>query len=136
MLITGATLRRLDLTASPLNNERATWQLACKRILNSGGLHQFYYNSTGNLAAEAPTILSRIRADRLAQVLTKANALFGDGGPSQDRAKRIDQLDALSAEAKQALEQLTANYYELEEKSGTVGDWLEKHLLAQRSSDK
>jgi hypothetical protein len=51
--------------------------------VNNGGFDQYYFNGAGNQAFFAPEALRLIGASRMAEVVARANAVFGPEGPSQ-----------------------------------------------------
>jgi hypothetical protein len=60
--------------------------------VNNGGFDQFYYNGAGDLGFFAPAALRLIGADRMAEIVSSANALFGPDGPSRSGSARRKQL--------------------------------------------
>jgi hypothetical protein len=60
-----------------------------------GGLDGFFGNSAGNCATRTAAALEEVGLDRQAAALRAVLADFPDGGPSEDRSTRFDQLDAL-----------------------------------------
>jgi hypothetical protein len=69
------------------------WQLEAE--INNGGFAQYYTNSAGDLATDAPAALEAIGAVRTARIVRAANAVF-PGGPSPDRDVREDAFDGLA----------------------------------------
>jgi hypothetical protein len=69
------------------------WQLESE--INNGGFHQYYFNSAGDLAIEAPSALEAIGAPLSAEIVRGANAVF-PGGPSPDRDAREESLEGIS----------------------------------------
>ncbi len=63
----------------------------------NGGLHQFFYNTTGILAPEAAEGLSCIGANGLTQVLLESMRHFGESYP-RDRDLRMELLPDLDDE--------------------------------------
>lgn len=80
--------------------------------VGNGGFHQYYYNSSGNDALEAPEAFRKIRAAKIAKVVQKANRLFGTSGPDRDQSKRQAQLAGLSEESIQKMESLDSLVYD------------------------
>ena len=64
--------------------------------IENGGFDQFFYNSSGDFAAEAVTALSSIGAANKAAVVKRAIALFPDSLPPRNRDERIEVLDHIS----------------------------------------
>jgi hypothetical protein len=75
-------------------------------VLN-GGLDQFYWNSSGSRATDTVDALRRIGAHNTAQLLTQANAVFGEAGPSTSQGVRVAQLDSLPTSSIETLNSLT-----------------------------
>lgn len=69
------------------------WQLEAD--VNNGGFAQYYTNSSGDLAADAPAALEAIGAKRAARIVRAANAVF-PGGPPRDQLAREDAFDSLA----------------------------------------
>jgi len=65
-------------------------------------------NASGELAAYAAEAAKAVGASEQAAIIQSANAFFGNGGPSADRKKRMDQLSKVYHDA---LEKLTTRYY-------------------------
>lgn len=103
------------LDGGPGNDREAAFllQFADGDIYN-GGLHQFYANSTGNFAAHFADFANRIGAVRKSAVVRRANQLF-EGTDLGDRSARNARLDALTPDQEDLLEQLTGEYYDVEE---------------------
>src|SRR5262245_26051520 len=72
----------------------AIWGLEAE--VNNGGFAQFYFNGAGDLASFAPTALRLIGADRMAEIVTQANAMFGPEGPARSEAARQAQLSLVA----------------------------------------
>jgi Domain of unknown function (DUF4375) len=79
--------------------------------VNNGGFDQFFFNSSGDEAAETPDALDTIGAHQAAELARRANSVFPDGGPSKDRQARQAQLDSLDS-ANESLSELDAEFYE------------------------
>lgn len=88
----------------------SVWQLEAE--VNNGGFDQFYYNSAGDQALKTVSALEVIGAAHTAELVRRANALFGTGGPPKDRAARQDALDSISQDREGDLEELDAAFYE------------------------
>ena len=72
------------------------WQLEAE--VNNGGFAQYYFNSAGDLAAEAPAALEAIGATHTAGIVRGANAVF-PAGPPREQDAREELLDSIPAEA-------------------------------------
>ena len=60
--------------------------------VNNGGFDQYYLNSSGDQARFAPDALRAIGAHKMAEIVMRANAVFGPDGPSSNRNARQAQL--------------------------------------------
>lgn|GEM_PF-994395 len=67
--------------------------------IDNGGWSQYFFNSSGDHATETVAALEEIGAPREADRLRRAMALFGPGGPSPQRRKRMSQLAKISPDA-------------------------------------
>jgi len=83
--------------------------------VNNGGFDQFYFNSSGDIAWDTPRALEAMGAMKTANLARQANAMFGDEGPSADRAKRWKQMDALPEAAKKRWDELDTEFFRDEE---------------------
>lgn len=77
------------------------WQLEAE--VNNGGFAQYYTNSSGDLAADAPAALEAIGATHTAGIVRAANALFR-GGPPRDPEAREDAFDSVADDAFEELD--------------------------------
>ncbi len=77
------------------------WQLEAE--VNNGGFSQYYSNSAGDLALEAPGALEAIGALHTANIVRSANDLF-PGGPPRDRDAREELLERMPENAFEALD--------------------------------
>lgn len=66
--------------------------------IENGGFDQFFYNSSGDFAAEAAPAFRTIGATGKAAVIDRALQLFPNGIPPEDRNQRIRLLDQATAE--------------------------------------
>jgi hypothetical protein len=60
--------------------------------VNNSGFSQFFFNSSGDLATHAVAAATAVGAAKLAEIIRRAVALFGNASPDRDRDKRMDQL--------------------------------------------
>ena len=90
------------------------WQLEAE--INNGGFAQYYDNSAGDRAGEAPAALVAIGAHHTAEIVRSANALFA-GGPPADRDARGRALEAI---AEAALEELDTAFLAYEDDLSTL----------------
>jgi hypothetical protein len=79
--------------------------------VNNGGFDQFYFNSSGDWAVETPAALEKIGAHQAAAIVRKANSVFPDGKPSNDRELRQQQLDALPDAVRDSFQQIDSQFY-------------------------
>ena len=87
------------------------WKL--EAAVENDGFHHYYYSSAaGDLAFHGPAALERIGARHMAQVVVRANAVFGPEGPSRDRKTREEQVRAFGAETRRTLETLYVEFME------------------------
>lgn len=78
-----------------------------EREIANGGFNQFYFNSAGDQARETVEALHRIGAHRMAEIVEKANAAFGERGPNPDRDKRQEQLDDIGDASEKLWDELS-----------------------------
>lgn len=88
----------------------ALWWL-CGDVMN-GGFHQYFFNSSGNLALEALAGLSEIGADQTELILRRALACFGAEGYIADQRKRQLRLTAMADSLFDELDQQFFDYPE------------------------
>ncbi len=100
--------------------------------INNGGMHQYLLNSSGDLAQETPEVFDRIRAEVVANLLRRANAFFGQSGPSTDREARMKALLALTEKEQQQIHDLTDEFYAAEDHGLSLADLFDSYVLAQR----
>lgn len=62
---------------------------------NNGGVHQFFFNDSGRLAAPALRYLEQIGANRTASVLRRGMAAFPGGKVPTDQQERREVLNAM-----------------------------------------
>jgi len=94
--------------------QRALYALHWARSeIGNGGLHQFFYNSTGMLADETLRGAELVGATKVAELFREVRTLvFGDSF-LEDQRGRIDVLEGLSEETLAKLEELTDRFYDL-----------------------
>lgn len=79
--------------------------------VNNGGFDQYFFNSSGNYAADARHGLNVIGARHTEKLLRRAMTLFGPDGPSPDRDIRKAQLDQLVESAHDKIAALEGSFY-------------------------
>ena len=92
--------------------QRAVWTVHYfdAEVCN-GGLHQYFFNSSGDDARTALAALELFGADKSHRILKDAMALFGSKGPSADRDRRMEQLSSFDDARDKKLDELTSSYY-------------------------
>jgi hypothetical protein len=85
--------------------------------VRNGGFSQYYFNSSGELAAHAVKAARAVGASELAVIIQRANDLFGKNGPHSDRDKRMVQLSKIDPRAFGTLE---TRYYKCSEQLGEL----------------
>jgi hypothetical protein len=80
--------------------------------LVNGGIHQYFFNSSGDLWPDAMAGLEQAGYARSVAALKKAAAIFGQEGPSTNRTVRFKQLDRLSKSAEAELNRFGDQVYE------------------------
>jgi hypothetical protein len=73
----------------------ALWGIEAE--VNNGGFDQFYFNSAGDQAFFTPHALRVIGARSMAEIASRANAVFGPGGPPRSRDERQSKLEQITA---------------------------------------
>lgn len=81
--------------------------------VNNGGFSQFYLNSSGDFAADAPEFIREVGLPAFADLVDRANAHW-PCPPPRDRGVRLDMLDDVEAEADEDWERLSSAFYESE----------------------
>ena len=81
--------------------------------INNGGFDQYFFNSSGDHAFFAERALRIIGAHRMADIVARAVALFGDAGVPRDRDERQDLLlDHVGVENEDELDALDTEFYD------------------------
>jgi len=89
--------------------------------VNNGGFHQYFFNSYGDLAFFAPAALRLIGAHHAAEIVERANQLFGPEGPPRDRKPRQGMLlNELRNRAEELLSSLDDEFYKYPENIGAL----------------
>ncbi|WP_237229214.1 DMP19 family protein [Rubinisphaera sp. JC750] len=88
--------------------------------VNNGGFDQYYFNTSGDWAFDTPNALLAIGATHTAKIVRRANALFGNSGPSSDSTVRQQQLDALGESAQAELDSLDGEFYRYDDDLSTL----------------
>jgi uncharacterized protein (TIGR03067 family) len=83
--------------------------------INNGGLHQFFYNGTGDTAVETISFLRRIGAPETAKLIEAACQLFLGGTVPEDYRERRVQLEHFTHEQLKTLGQLEEQFFSRKE---------------------
>ena len=62
---------------------------------NNGGVHQFFFNDSGQLAVPALRYLEQVGASQTASILRRAIALFSNGKVPTDQQERREVLEKM-----------------------------------------
>jgi len=84
-------------------------------IVETGGFEMYYTEEWGRYAKESEEALERIGAVQLADIVRRANAVFGQKGPATDKEIRKEELRQLGEAGKAALKKLDKEFYKCEE---------------------
>lgn len=107
------------------------WELEAE--VNNGGFDQYYFNTSGKSALDTPESLRAIGANHTANLVKQANDLFGPGGPSLEREKRQNQLDALSEAATKKMGEFDEEFYKyLDDLEQLLTEYVSKNSEAFR----
>jgi hypothetical protein len=86
-----------------------TWQFVCE--LNNGGIHQFFFNASGEFAMETVDALERVQMPHAASLLRRELAAFP--APPKDHGTRAEQLASLPKSVQDDLfDELTADFFD------------------------
>lgn len=96
---------------------------------NNGGFEQYYLNSWSDCAHELPGMLRDIALPELADLVTRANAIFPKGPPA-NRAVRLAVLDQLGDASSDAWNKLTTEFFN---ENYVCQPSLVRHVLAHES---
>jgi Domain of unknown function (DUF4375) len=84
---------------------RAVWELEAE--INNGGLHQYFWNSSGSLVPDAADALRTIGATTMSEIVEQAVAAVGHDIVWSDDSVRRATLAALTPEVVAMLNELT-----------------------------
>lgn len=104
---------RVDYAALsvPERTFRSVWELEAE--VNNGGFEQYFSNSSGRLAPQAPAALRAIGAVQMATIVDEAIAALGADFPwldDEERQERATDLPPETVEQIEALEQRFFSY--------------------------
>ena len=100
---------------SKLNNHQRVFYLnqCLEREVNNGGFNQYYYNSSGSFAEETVDSLKAINANKTANILSQANAVFPKSKVPADIKERqsiIEEIEETARERWEDLEKIFMSY--------------------------
>ena len=95
----------------------------------NGGFDQYFYNSEGDFAQDAPAAFRAIGADLIAGIVSRACSVFPDGKPTRDRKQRLQLLLDIGEEGKQLLDQLTGEFFDNQPGQGQL---LEDYIIEHK----
>ena len=99
-----------------------------EREVNNGGLHQFFWNSSGNYAHETVEALKTIKANKTADLLTKANATFPNEAVPKNRMERQETQLLYEKKIEPELEKLDQEFYKYPDNlSNLLIDYVKDH---------
>src|SRR5688572_24344823 len=81
----------------------SVWELQAQA--NNGGLHQYFFNTGGDHAADALRGLIAIGANKTAGILRRAMQMFPAWRPDEERFRRQIQLSKLAVEQFEPLDE-------------------------------
>lgn len=81
--------------------------------VQTGAFHQYYSNSSGDHAQDAPPLLDRIGANELAGIIRRCNEVFGPEGPPRRRETRMTAVDSLEEWQAAQLDSLADEFFDL-----------------------
>jgi len=111
-------------------SERASFGLTWLYMeTNNGGLHQFFFNDAGKLAADALRGLDMVGAPATASILRRAMSVFPDSVVPVEQADRREFLcEVLTSEQEKLLDDLTTEFYQsCEPVAELLDSYIERH---------
>jgi len=86
----------------------------CQSEVCNGGLHQFFWNSTGVLAPEAVAGFRAIGLENCARILEEAMRFFGENYPRQQetRTEILDQIQGETREERDPFFHMDESFYD------------------------
>ena len=79
--------------------------------VNNGGFDQYFFNSSGDQAFFAEIALRLIGANKMADIVSKAVAVFGPAGVPRDRKARQEMLEQLRDASADLWDDLDRQFY-------------------------
>lgn len=102
-----------------------TWQFVCE--VNNGGIHQFFFNPSGEFASETVPALENVQMPHAASLLKRALTAFPD--PAKDHRTRARQLVSLPKSVQYELfNELTGQFFDSAENAYVLqADYVRKN---------
>jgi hypothetical protein len=99
-----------------------------EREVNNGGFSQFYFNSSGDYAYEALDGLKTIGANKMADILTKANSVWPNQIVPKDRTERQNVQETIEGQAAPIWEQCDNDFYDYpDDIAGLLLEYVKQH---------
>lgn len=99
-----------------------------EREVNNGGFNQFYFNSSGDYAHETLDGLKTIGANKMADILAKANSVWPDQTVPKDRTERQEVQETIEEQADPVWGQCDDDFYEYpDDIAGLLLDYVKQH---------
>jgi len=86
------------------------WKL--EAAVENGGFLRYFSSAAGDMAFHGPVAFETIGARHMAEIATRANAVFGPGGPPRDRDSRRELVRGFSDETRRVLDALDNQFLE------------------------
>jgi hypothetical protein len=102
---------------------------ALEAEVNNGGFDQYFFNSSGDFAFYVPEALRKIDACKTAEIVEKANSIFGESGPDTNWDRRINTLQSFGEKYDDFLGELDDLFYEYPHDLYSL---LEQYLQSQK----
>ena len=93
---------------------RSVWELEAQ--VNNGGFEQYFWNSSGRLAAHVPEALRAIGASHMAAIVDEAIAAVGADLPLMDDEQRQARVNDLAPAVRERLETLDQRFFSYPDK--------------------
>jgi hypothetical protein len=101
-----------------------------EREVNNGGFNQFYWNSSGDFAHETQNAIKTIGANRMADIVTKANSVWPDETVPKDRTRRQEIQEKIEEQANPIWEECDQEFYRYPD---DIADLLIKYVKKHRT---
>jgi hypothetical protein len=106
--------------------------------VSNGGIEQFFINPAGDRWRDTLFALKVLGPDRLTVMYEEALSVFPGGAPSEDHLTRCRQYQAAGDTARDLLQRMTDQYYDLQGRSAehclyaSLGRFATKHLATTK----